>query len=87
MRTKENIEKEIEILETKLSRTRNTVEKADFSSRITNLKNEIAKIEDDKLEKIPVLQKDVPARLDHKESSNRVERQITNTGNVFTALL
>ena len=80
MRTKENIEKEIEILETKLSRTRNTVEKADFSSRITNLKNEIAKIENDKLEKIPV-------RLDHKESSNRVERQITNTGNVFTALL
>ena len=87
MRTREEIEKEIETLEIKLSRTRNTVEKADFSSRIANLKAEITKIEDDKLEKTAVLQKDAPARLDHTESSGRVERQITNTGNVFTALL
>lgn len=87
MRTREEIEKEIEILKTKLAKTRNAVEKADFSSRIANLKAEIAKIENDKLEKTPVLQKDAPARLDHKESSGRVERQITNTGNTFTALL
>ena len=83
MRTKENIEKEIEILETKLSRTRNTVEKASIADQIVDIKNRIKDL-DTATEKEVKVSKDAAARIDHK--NDKVNKSlITNTGNTFIA--
>ncbi len=83
---KEDIELEIMNLEDKYKATRNPVEKADISSKIANLKKELANTDPVKSESI--LQKDVPVRADHDDSKGkRVPRQITDNGNTFTTLI
>lgn len=79
------LEKSIKDYEAKLSKTRNPVEKSKYESMIANAKQEIRTIKN-KTDKEVILQKDVPVTADHKENTT-TKRQITNTGNTFTALL
>ena len=80
------LELEILELEEKLKKSRNPVEKADAESRIANLKKKIKESKNMSIDKPVILQKDVPVRIDHNDDSVS-NRQITNTGNVFTTIL
>ena len=79
------LELEILELEEKMKATRNPVVKSDAESKIAILKKKIKEAHD-ACNKSAILQKDVPVRVDHVDDSI-ANRQITNTGNVFTALL
>lgn len=73
-------------LEAKMKKTRNVVERAKWDSQITDLKNKIAEANDTK-ERKPSIQKDVPVVADHTEINENTKRLITNSGDLFTALL
>ena len=79
------LELEILELEEKMKATRNPVVKSDAESKIAILKKKIKETKNTS-DKSAILQKDVPVRVDHVDDSVS-DRQITNTGDVFTSLL
>lgn len=63
------IGKEIKILEEKLEKSRNNVERSELKGKIDRLKEESISIRNS-TEKTVNIQKDVPSRLDHVEKRN-----------------
>ena len=66
----EEIEANIKALETKYNKSRSTVEKAVLADNIKKLNQELRDIKNQK-EVTDVFQKDVPVRIDHKDSENK----------------
>ena len=66
----EEIEATIKVLETKYNKSRSTVEKAVLTDNIKKLNQELRDIKNQK-EVTDVFQKDVPVRVDHKDSENK----------------
>lgn len=66
----EEIEATIKVLETKYNKSRNTVEKTVLTDNIKKLNQELRDIKNQK-EVTDVFQKDVPVRVDHKDSENK----------------
>jgi hypothetical protein len=66
----EEIEATIKVLETKYNKSRSTVEKTVLTDNIKKLNQELRDIKNQK-EVTDVFQKDVPVRVDHKDSENK----------------
>lgn len=66
----EEIEATIKVLETKYTKSRSTVEKTVLTDNIKKLNQELRDIKNQK-EVTDVFQKDVPVRVDHKDSESK----------------
>lgn len=87
MRTREEILKEINVLEDKYNKSRNVVERARYTAQIKELRVEFDSIENKHEQKV-VFQNDAPSVADHKENSRRIVRgDIGNAGDSFVGIL
>ena len=86
MRSREEINAEIESLEEQYNRSRNITERARFCAQIKELKIELGSIENCHEQKV-ILQNDAPAVADHKKSRKLTRGDILNTDSAFIGLI
>lgn len=86
MRSREEIIKEIEILEEKYKKSRNVVEKARFTAQIKELNVELEAFDTNHEQKV-VYQNDAPSVADHKNTRKLSRGDITNAGSAFIGII
>ena len=86
MRNREEILKEISVLESKYNKSRNVVERARYTAQIKELKVELDSIEIKHEQKV-VFQNDAPSVADHKEARRIIRGDIRNSGDSFIGIL
>lgn len=90
MRTREEINKDIEELEYKYNKSRNVVDRARYCAQIKEFKLELEKVDAVEMEKKIVHQNDAPSVADHSVKSERREigrGDITNSGSAFVGII
>lgn len=90
MRTREEINKDIEELEYKYNKSRNVVDRARFNAQIKEFKLELEKLDSVKLDKKFVYQNDAPSIADHNTKDERREigrGDITNVDSAFVGII
>lgn len=86
MRNREEILKEISVLESKYNKSRNVVERARYTAQIKELRVELNSIEIKHEQKV-VFQNDAPSVADHKEARRIIRGDIGNSGDSFVGIL